>query len=637
MKKWKTILCISFLSVIISLPVFAQPTNSRGWYDRKDVENVDVGWMTKLTFKEPSKPFAQHGWTYPANQTDVTQKIITWMQQTFTCKGLLGEPKLTLLAPPPPLPGEPEKENKKALPNTYGAFVRFHHNLVKTSTKKFWPMYGNLSNINVDILANNVELISRQMIFLSTADEYYCVMPKYNIGMKGEFDKDHNENMASYRNFSNSPNLKKYEHYLIPGQSLSGNGAFYAVIMTKDGSPLPFEQVTINELISKLENRLPYMYKVAMNQDRKMENMLEKAKRGIQILKDNYKNNLNDYAYLASLNTPIDVIDLANLEPGKNVYWLSTEAETKKNRDYTAVNWPLLRLKKGVKQSCATSGPQWIIFRMDAVINQSDAGNIELMDNFVNRFNYDYVYNYFFGKDKVIEPYKPLAFVSNEEKANSQSATELSDEAKKNANDRSIAFFEDFSAVPSGAAPPHWNTERSYGTGGMVSVTELKDMPGKWLKLKRNASPKTFTPVSGDFEISYDLLVHKGDVPWGTPGMQLQLMFSAGQSEKKYSVDVSPGDMNRKDAAGWIMLMLGGSACKLGNYYSVPDFTGSKPVNQVRITMRKKGESITVLSNNNKVYDCATAFSAGMELKKINFEVNEKNVYYISNIKLKKM
>lgn len=103
MKKWKTIIFVSFLSAIVSLPVLAQPTNDKGWYYRKDVENVDVGRMTKLSFKEPAKPFAQHGWNYPANQMDVSQKIITWMQQTFTCKGLLGEPKLTVLAPPPAL------------------------------------------------------------------------------------------------------------------------------------------------------------------------------------------------------------------------------------------------------------------------------------------------------------------------------------------------------------------------------------------------------------------------------------------------------------------------------------------------------------------------------------------------------
>lgn len=644
MKKWNITLLFLSLLATACLPVLAQPTNNKGWYYREDVENVDVGWMAKLTFKEPASPFAQHGWTYPANQTDITRKIITWMQQTYTCKGLLGEPRLSVLAPEPPVAisnssyvyNEREKDNKKALPNTYGAYVRFHHNLIKTSTKKFWPMYGNLSQMTVNVMANNVELITRQMVSISTPEEHYVIMPKYSIGMPGAFQRSDNDNMAAYRNFTNSPNLKKYEHYLLPGGALAGRGAFYAVIMTKDNKPLPFEQVTFAEFINQLEKCLPMMYKTAINADAKLQNLMEGGKRGIGFIREKFKNQLNEFVYLADINTTLDIIDLYNLDAKSDINYLSTQPNTQKSKDYTTTNLPLLRLMKGVKQACATSGPQWIVFRLDAMINQSDAGNIELMDNFVSRFNYDYVYNYFFGKEKVIEPYKPISFVSNEDKNNSQAATVLSDEAKKNAADKSIHFFEDFSAVPIGAAPPNWNSERAYADGGKVEVTGLKDTPGKWLKLKRNASPKTFTPMSGDFEISYDLLVHKGDVPWGTPGMQLQLTMTSGNGDKTYSIDVSPGDMNRKDAAGWVMLNLGGSACKMGSYYSIPDFTGSKPINKVTMTFRKKGETVTVLCNNNKVYDCPTAFSAGMNLKKINFYVNEKNVYYISNIKLKK-
>ena len=645
MKKWNiTLVCLSLLATAC-LPVIAQPTNSRGWYDRKDVENIEVGWFAKLSFKEPAKPFAQHGWSYPANQTDVTQKVITWMQQTFTCKGLLGEPRLSLLAPEPPLPrsnssygfNEAEKENRYALPNTYGAYVRFHHNLVKTSTKKFAPMNGNMSYMTVHIMANNVELISRQMVYLSTPDEYYCIMPQYLPNEKDQYEKAHHKQSYNYRDFATSPNLKKYQHYFIPGQSISGRGAFYVVIMTKDNQPLPFEQVTFREFLNQMEKQLPLMYKTAINNGSKLPNLMEQGKRGLQILKDTYKNNLNDFVYVGDINTPMDMIDLANLEPNKRISWLATSASTKQqNSEYTRTNFPMLRLKKGVKQACATGGPQWIMFRLDDMIEQADAGNIELMDNFVNRFNYDYVYNYFFGKDKVIEPYKPINFVSKEDKNNSQAATALSDEAKKNAADKSIHFFEDFSAVPISAAPPTWNSERSYETGSKVEVVELKDFPGKWLKLKRNASPKQFATLSGDFEISYDLLVHKGDVPWGTPGMQLQMVMTSAQGDKNYSIDVSPGDMNRKDAAGWLMLNLGGSSCKLGNYYYLPDFMGSKPSSKVNLIFRKKGETVTILCNNNKIYDCPTAFTSGMNLKKINFYVNEKNVYYIGNIKVKK-
>jgi hypothetical protein len=102
------------------------------------------------------------------------------MQQTYTCKGLLGEPKLSVLAPEPALPksnssygfGEAEKDNRKALPNTYGAWIRFHHNLVKTSTRKFAPMNENMSYIVANMMANNVELFIRQIVSMSSEDAF---------------------------------------------------------------------------------------------------------------------------------------------------------------------------------------------------------------------------------------------------------------------------------------------------------------------------------------------------------------------------------------------------------------------------------------------------------------------------------
>jgi hypothetical protein len=83
--------------------------------------------------------------------------------------------------------------------------------------------------------------------------------------MKGEFDREYNETHANYRNFTNSANLKKYDHYFVPGQSLGGKGAAYIVVMTKDRQPLPFEQVNIGEFINRIEGRLPIMYILAKN------------------------------------------------------------------------------------------------------------------------------------------------------------------------------------------------------------------------------------------------------------------------------------------------------------------------------------------------------------------------------------
>lgn len=629
--------------LMASVNSFAQATDHRGIYVGNALEDVDMGWMNTIVIKEPSKPFSQHGWTYTSAQTDAAQKIGFWIQQTFTQRGLLGEVKLSVLAPEPSYPvsskyydyNEAEKNNRNALPNTYGAFAKFHKCISKTAAKKYWPTPGNHCYTALDILINNVQLISKQVVGLSSTDEYYCIMPKYEPGMKGQFDNETMPATVAYRNFGKSPNLKKYEHYVLPAKSIDNNANSYVVIMTRDNKPLPFEHVTMGELINRLEEQFPMMQKMASNggMSDQLPALLEKAKRGFQIFKNKFRNQLSEYVYVTDLNHNIGLPSLAQIEEGKDVYWIKIVPQTTSKNGYTETHFPLLRLKKGVKQTLATGAPQWIVFKMDGPLNAAYNGSVQLMDNFVNRFNYDYVYRYFFGKEKVIEPYKPLAPGNADDKKQTLTATELSTAARKNATDKSILFFEDFSGTAAGAPPQNWTTQRSEISGNHVEVIRLENAGGTWLKLKRNATPKNFPQnISGDFELSFDLLVHKGDVPWGTPGIDVQLKFG----EKNVSLNVSPGDMNRADAAGWVIIN-GLANCKVSNYYSISGFTGSKPVNKAGFSLRKKGESVLILCNNNKVYECNSAFLPGMILKGLNFYVDEKNHFHLSNIQIKKI
>jgi hypothetical protein len=633
----------------MSLRSFAQTPDSRGIYVGDMLENVDLGWMNTITLKQPSKPFSQYGWTYTAAQTDASQKIGTWIQQTFTQRGLLGEIKLALLAPEPSHPitskdydhNAAEKNNRNALPNTYGAWVKFHRCISKTATKKFWPTPGNHCYMGLDIMINNVQLITKQIITLSSTDEYYCFMPKYEPGMKGRFDKDWMPAALSYRNFEKSPNLKNYEHYIVPAKSIDQSGNSYVVVMTKDGNPLPFEQVTVRELIARIEAQFPMIHKLAANSGltTRMPNVLEDAKRGFQIFKNKYKDQLNNYVYSSNLDNSIDLLSFSQIEEGRDISWIRTAKSTTTGSGYEETNFPLLRLKKGVKQTLQTGAPQWIIFKIDDAINVAYNGSVQMMDNFVSRFNYDYVYRYFFGKDKVIEPYSPLGDIPSvkDEKNKANASSEISENARKKAADKSVLFFEDFSGTAIGSAPQNWTTQRSQASGEEVAVMRPQNAEGKWLRLKRNAEPKNFPKeISGDFEITYDLLVVKGDVPWGSPGIDLELKFSASSGDKKVTINASPGDMNRADAQGWIILN-GLTACKVSNYYSVSGFPGSKPVNRATVSMQKKGESILITCNGSKVYECNTAFPAGAVLKNLNFYVSEKNQFYLSNIQIRKL
>lgn len=621
-----------------TLPALTPPTNDKGWYESKDLEHLDIGWLETIQYKQPPKTVVKNGWIYPAIQTAFIQKTVMDWQKNYMPKGLLGDMVQSILAPETTLPvtnasydfNEAEKDSKKALPNTYGAFARMHKCLVKTKTHKFYPMPGNWCEVNWNIMANNVELFSRQMVYLSSPDEYYCIQPRYTVGMKGQYEKDWMNAETNYRDFTNSPNLKKYDHYMRQDANM------YVVIITKDGKPLPFEHVTMGEFIARLETQLPRTYKLAVNMKVRSENLLANAQKGIQVLKNKYKNQLNDPVYITNPNQNIDCLDLAAIEEGKDITWLHTELLKKHKSGWIETGFPLLRLKTGIKQACATSGPQWIVCTLDKVIDQSFAGSADLMDNFVSRFNYDYLYEFYFGKQPN-EPYKPASFVTKDVKNNSQAATPLSENAKRMASDKSIVFFDDFSTVAVNAKPANWNSQITQ-SGDVIGVSEIDGVSGKWLKLKRTASPKNLSlNLNEDFEFSVDLLVQKGDVPWGTPGIQIELPFATSTGDKKLNLDISPGDMNRKDAAGWVMLSFGGSECKITNYYSLSDFKGSGQVNQASMMLRKKGNTITFLCNDKTIYECATAFNPDMRLKGLSFTVNEKNVYHLGNIKIKKL
>lgn len=394
-------LLIGLLSVIIYAS-YGQATNQRGAYYAEGVENIEMGWTEVLKFTEPAKPYLKNGWNYPANQIAFRETLISWWQASYTPKGVMGEMIKSVLAPPrSEWPKgqfrQQEDDNRFALPNTYGAFARIHFNISKTETKKFWPSSGNLSMIHWNIMANNVALISNQVVGLSSPEEYYFTMPVYKVRENeeaGAFTGDHYVKYAQYCNFSEAANLKKYRHYLRPDTRT------YVVILTKDHKPLPFEQVTVGEFFNRIEKQFSSLQ--GLNADAKVPGLPEAAKRGLQVLKEQYKNRLNEYVYFSDASKQkIDLFDFQYIEEKvQPLNFFYTEALTKDNTGGTVsqrTNYPLLRLGKGVKELCATGGPQWIVFSLGVPVDLNYGGSKHTVNHFVHHFNYEYVYRYFFG------------------------------------------------------------------------------------------------------------------------------------------------------------------------------------------------------------------------------------------------
>lgn len=412
MKSFVTVKALFFSLIFCPVAINLQAQTKE--LPRKDVTHVDIGWKKIVEFKEPPKPLPFEERHYTAKQIGYAQTFITWMQQTFTPKGMLGESRYYLIASSKSEPvtgkyytyNEAEKNNRRALPNPYGAFSRFYLFLKKDENGKYVQATNHQILWNIE--ANAIENISQQIIALSTPEEYYFIMPRYEVGMKGTLDVSWNEEAAQLQNFSNHPNLKKYDHYYVPSRILNSFApvAYYVVIMTKNNQPLPFEQVTVGEFIEQLELQLPMMYKIAINQGSKDIDLMERAKRGFQIFKNRFGKQVNEKVYLPE-GLQLNLFNFTDADENSEFNWFKTVATFEVRRS-PFTYFPLMKVKKGVREACATGDPQWLVIKWAAPETKNLTGDIHYMESMLNRFNYDYVYNYFFGDKRPTTPYKPL-------------------------------------------------------------------------------------------------------------------------------------------------------------------------------------------------------------------------------------
>lgn len=401
------------IKLLFALLLFVVCNSSQAQSKREAYSALDIGWMKKIEFKAPPKPMTIDTRSYTAKQIGYAQAMLTWIQQTYTPKGMFGDLKWYTFEPDKSEPvtskdydyNEAEKNNRRALPNYYGAYAKLSLFLKKDANGKWVPETGH--DIRWLIEANGVGTISRPVVRLSTPDEYYFLMPRYEIGMKGSLDKTWYAEAANFRNFSNHPNLKNYDHYYIPnGQVTDGKDDFYAVIMTKNRQPLPFEQVTVGEFIRQLEKQLPLMYQMAINGGSKDIDLKARANKGFQIFKQRFAAKADEKVYLSE-NNQLGLFDFTDADEGATFPWFQTASGTYQNRDGAPTYFPLLKLKKGVKEASVSGEPQWLVIRWMPPLTKNLAGDVHYMDTILSRFNYDYVYQYFFGDKKPTEPYKP--------------------------------------------------------------------------------------------------------------------------------------------------------------------------------------------------------------------------------------
>lgn len=616
---------ILLLLLLANIHVLAQPEYvDRIGYKLESIADIDIGWMK--TYKHTAAPKGKTlgNRIYSAKQIGYTQQFVEWMQQSYLPKGCLGDAGYYQNAMPKISGtmgsyGNAVSQHLTALPHLYGAYSKVYMFLKKDAAGKFVPQnnFGEYWYIE----ANQIQYISAPVSFISSPDQYYFVMPHYRIDAGSDFVAA----KADYDllGFSTHKNIQSYTRFYIPPKIINDN-PHYIVIMTKNGK-LPFENVSIGEFFEQAELQLPVWQKVG---NYTAEN-LATARQNLARMKEKYRNQLNEIATLRYPYGQIGFIDFVNARPGNRDFFDTDEGVSK---------FPIQKVNKAAWELCKTDQPQWIVVRWTMGMENSSF-NVHMMESILNNFNFAYLYDYFFGHNKVTQPYKPLRSPIYKESATAEVA---SNKAKAAAGDKNVFYFDDFSANAIDKPVNNWNS--SLRNGKKAEVKQIAGDTNKWLELQgRDASPKNIQyPLPQNFELTFDVAAAK-DIPWGAKAFELYL-----GTKSTYDQMVSPAVKLRIKAGYWgrpgeISIegkFTGGYFTNVKPYFEATGFSNDKQLNTVKITLKRKGESLELFMGENKIVEIPKAIPATTSFNFLKFihisSDSDLEKYYISNFKITK-
>lgn len=205
-----------------------------------------------------------------------------------------------------------------------------------------------------------------------------------------------------------------------------------------------------------------------------------------------------------------------------------------------------------------------------------------------------------------------------------------------------ILYAEDFSQDAIGEFPLGWNTT---GNGEVVTIDGQE---GKWMQLNENtkyeAGLKNNLPEN--YTIEYDALIEFKDdqrVPaiWTYIYNNTAPQINNTKSSIFFGVLANSGSQTEPDRFGF------GSKDANGNYYFSTKYQDGHGISEfnhkstpVHIAIWVQKERIRAWINQNKIFDMPKGIAPGLQVNKIEFEVDNyggpKNNYgyYISNLKV---
>jgi hypothetical protein len=589
---------------------------------RKSIEDSVLGWMKVYHFKGAAEGKTVDKKVYSAAQLSLCDSFANWIQASYTPKGGLGDVRRTVTGKP-----DDYHPNDPALPQSYGANAKIYWFLKYNSAGKMIPV--NDLGSWWGIMANGVP--HWEIRDISTPAQYYFTMPSFETAFDGEAAK-------KIHDLTKVAALKPYSSFWLKSIE-TGDGTDY-VLLSKDNKS-PFIKLTKGEYLQLLENAIPVVAATEKKKlqereqgnqkniiyfEKQIDDKNEKRFNCLKRTREKYKDRLNELA-------------LTNSQPGLND--LDNDRDVFSNgyltdHESTSGRMPVYKIDAAMAELCKKDKPQWILIGWQFAPH--DPVEKHLYESIINNFNFDYVYNFFFDQEKVKgQQYKPLRSPSYKEEV---VITEASDVNKKNATDKKIHFFEDFSTTGIGTKPIGWSS-RLNSDGKVCTITSLQGEPGNWVEIKGNEllTPLLVKkPLPQNFTLSFDLAVPK-NFTWGAKSLKIALSKQKfdGTDEANFILSIRPGYSGSADGLAYVETKLPAGFAS-GSNFSAPGFSVNKDVNKISVSIIKDGEKMEVWVGKSKVAEYKKGVPADMLFNALSFthgrSDGDTEKYFISNIKI---
>ena len=610
MKKAFGFLFFCLLTGVLSIPlcVVAQITQ------QQSIEESEFGWYKVYHFKGAKEIKKIDNRVFSIAQLSICDSLANWMQASYLPKGGIGDVKKNAFPK-----ASPYSPYNVAWPQGYGA-TAYTWNVAYNSLGK--PERVQESETPWSISANSVP--GWPIRDLSTSTQYYFTMPSF----------DGRDELKQQQDLSQVTNLKPYITFWVKNVE-AGNGTEY-VLLCKDNKS-PFIKLTKGEYLQLLEVAIPKVYQAEKksiyekNKDNQksidyfMKYLDEKNSKRMVRLKNNqekYKNRLHEIAEVFSAQPNVMLENFEDVFDGNGA---------------GAFKYPVYTIDPAMYELCKKDKPQWIL--VSWYWSAGDPKEKYMHESIINNFNFDYVYNFFFYPDKVKgQPYMPLRSPALKEAV---VVAEKSETSKKASLDKSIHFFEDFSATVAGKKPTGWYA-RANNAGASAVVATVDGTQNNWVLIAGNSlvANDLKKPLPQNFTLSYDVIVRE-NFTWGAKGLVLLLSKekTAGVTEAYISLKLRPG-YGGTDGQLTLETKFPAGYANESNWYPAIGFSNNKKLNRVTVVLKKSGETLLVLIDKNKIAEYSKGIPNDLLFNALSFDMSnsdgENDRYYVSNIKITK-